>query len=141
MSTSVDKTVKATNRQARKTVFVYFAIVLFCIIFDKVYALFSHGVSSASMSFLFLYPLFGGAVPFLLLWLFVPRASETKAYRLSYNCYNSGIAALTVQSMLNGVFEIAGTSSKYLTAFTLAGWAMVTAGTFLFLIHVCRKGT
>jgi hypothetical protein len=123
-------------RQARKTALVFLAVSLFCIIFDKIYALFGHGVASAFMSLMFLYPLLGGALPFFLLWLFVPRAENVRHYRLLYNCYNSGIAALTVGSTLRGVFEIAGTSSPYSIVFTVCGWTLCSIGLLLFLFQL-----
>lgn len=126
------------SRQARKTAAVYLAVSALCIVVDKIYALFGHGVHSASMSLMFLYPLLGGVLPFLLLWLFVPQADHVLHYRLSYNCFNSGIAALTVKSMLKGVFEIAGTSSPYLIVFTVCGWAMLVIG---LLTYLYRLGT
>jgi len=127
------------NRQARRTAAIYLAISILCIIADKIYALFGHGVTSASMTLMFLYPLIGGLVPFLLLWLFVPRADNIRSYRFFYNCYNSGIAALTVQSMLNGVLEIAGTSSNYLIYMTFTGWLLTILGIIVFFVNALRR--
>ncbi|SDN75654.1 hypothetical protein [Acetanaerobacterium elongatum] len=137
MSTSAIKG-QHNSRHFRKTMLVYLAISVFCIVFDRIYALFGHGVYSASMSLMFLYPLLGGALPFLLLWQFAPQEDSVSHYRLYYNCYNSGIAALTVQSLLNGIFEIAGTASRYLIVFVVCGWVMVAAGLVLYLMGLYR---
>lgn len=123
------------SAQFRKTAIVYLAVTVFCVIFDRVYALFGHGVFSASMSFMFLYPLLAGVLPFLLLWLFAPQADKVKYYRLFYNCYNSGVATLTVGSMLNGIFEIAGTSSSYVIVFTVCGWSMLSFGFVAYILN------
>jgi hypothetical protein len=78
--------------RAGKAALVYLGFSGFCIFFDRVYALFGHGVFSANMSLMFLYPLLGGALPFFLLWRFLPR-SEAAGGRVWFNCYSSGIAA------------------------------------------------
>jgi hypothetical protein len=82
---------------------------------------------------MFLYPLIGGALLFTALRFLIPQAAGHRYYRLFFNCYNSGIAALTVKSLLEGIFEIAGTSSPYLTAFTVCGWAMLITGLIILL--------
>ena len=56
-----------TARTAVKTALVYLLLSLFCVLFGAVYELFSHGVYSFSMIYAFVFPLAGGALPFLLL--------------------------------------------------------------------------
>jgi len=116
---------KRKGRQAGKTAIVYAAVAVFCVIFDRVYAQFGHGVISDTMDWMFLYPLIGGALPFLVLWW---KQAETERHRFLYNAYNSGIAALIIGSTLFGVFEIAGTSSIYTIAFYILGWALCAVG-------------
>lgn len=136
MFTSVASKFRAkANRQALKTGIVYLVLSVFCVVFDKIYALFGHGVHSAAMSLLFLFPLLGGAVPFILMWAFVPHASDVQNYRFSYNCYHSGIAALAAGSLLKGVLEIAGTSSPYLIAFTVCGWMLFAIGATVYFVN------
>jgi hypothetical protein len=104
-----------------RTVVVYASVAVSCLFFSIVYAQYSHGVSSASMTFMFCYPLIGGAGVFTALALlrlpFPPRRA--------FNAYNSGIATLTVGSTLRGVFEIAGTSSSFQMVFTVVGVAFI----------------
>lgn len=119
--------------RAGKTALVYLFVAGFCIFFDRIYALFGHGVFSAHMSLMFLYPLLGGALPFFLLGRLLSRPGEVALKRASFNCYNSGIAALTVGSLLRGVFDIAGTSSPYCAVFSICGWVMASSGAVLFL--------
>ena len=84
------------------------------------------------MDLMFLYPLLGGAVLFLLVALVAPRLPERlqKASRVGYNLYNSGIACLTSAALLTGIMEIAGTGSKgipYIQAFGVAFLAAAAA--------------
>ena len=106
-----------------------------CIAFDKVYAIFGHDVQSAAMSQMYLYPLLGGALVYLALTLLVPDPNRRCFYRLASNCYNSGLAALVCGSLLEGVFNIAGTASDYVPVVMAAGWVMVIAGAAGLIYH------
>ena len=121
------------SRHLRRTVITYLIVSVLCVVIDKIYALFGHGVYSASMSLMFLYPLLGGVLPFFTVWLLLRQTEGMPYYRLIYNCYNSGLATLTIGSLLNGVFEIAGTSSPYMIVFYVCGWTMLAAGALGFL--------
>ena len=122
------------HRRTVKTTLSYFEITALCILFDRIYAMFGHGVASAAMTFMFLYPLLGGVLPFGLLWIAGPHLKRPVSFsRLAYNAYNSGVAALTVASALTGVFEIAGTSSPYTVALTAAGAVLCALGMASFL--------
>ena len=115
-----------------KTSAVYLGTSLFCIVFNEVYALYGHGVRSAAMNTMFLYPLLGGSLLFCLLWLFRVNTATLRGYRAIYNLYNSGIALLTVASALQGVMEIAGTSSPYLFILYLLGFLFTGFGLAFF---------
>lgn len=106
---------------------VYAAIAVLCVVIDQVYALFGHGVRSASMTFMFLYPLAAAVFYFLLGYRF-PKAAVGNYGRLGGNAIGSGIAALTVGSFLVGVLEIAGSSSDYVFLFQVFGWFFIAAG-------------
>ncbi len=127
------------SRLALKTTLVYMAVAMLCIIIDNIYALFGHGIRSDAMSLMFLFPLLGGALPFFLLWFGKADFEPIKARRFFYNVFNSGIAALTVSSMLQGVFDIAGTASVYLIVFNVCGWAMVATGILGCLFNLLRR--
>jgi hypothetical protein len=122
----------------KRSVIVYMILSFTAIIINYVYGLFGHGVTSASMTWMFLYPLLGGTLGCLLIELIVPSASKAEGFRLAFNLYNSGIAALTVGSFLKGILEIAGADSPYTVAFFIAGWAFTAAGFLLFLIKPLR---
>ncbi len=119
---------------------IYLAVAAFCIIFNAIYERFGHGVTSIAMTWMFLTPLLGGALPFEMLML-IPGVVFTKGYRFFCNCYNAGISTLLVASLQTGVFEIAGTSSDYTILFAIAGWALIGIGLMALLCGLIRKGT
>lgn len=82
---------------------IWFGITLFCILFAFIYELFSFGVYSNSMIFMFVYPLLLGALP-----CFFTSA-------LNHRLWNDGILLLIGSSLLTGIFEIYGTTSIYTT--------------------------
>lgn len=94
-------------------------------VFSAVYEAFSHGVYSAFMIWMFLWPLLGGAIPFGIL----ARCRRLpKPPRRSRCLYHSGIATLTVGSCMTGIFEIYGTTSGYVAVYWVAGFALAIAG-------------
>lgn len=107
---------------------------------DKVYALFAHGVGSPHMELLFLYPLLGGALVYGLLALFAPGVPLRRFWRPGLNLYNSGQAAISAGSLLQGIFEIAGTASAYTALFFLAGILLALCGVILAVLPH-RRGT
>ena len=112
-----------------KTAMVYLVVSFLCMVITNVYALFGHGVRSDSMDFMFLYPLIGGAVVFLLIALLLPFMSRklSSLSRIGYNLYNSGIAALTSAAMLTGIMEIAGTGSVWIIYLRVVGFVLLIA--------------
>jgi len=136
--------ISVINKGARsfktlKTAVIYLGVTVFCVVFDRVYALFGHGVESNAMLFMFLYPLLGGFVPFLLLWLLYKNIEKNLFYRASLNIYHSGIALLTVGSVLDGIVEIAGASSVYIPYFSYFGIAFLLVGIALYLAGVIME--
>lgn len=122
------------DTQPGKTALVYVVLSFAAIAVDNIYALFGHGVRSAAMTWMFLYPLLGGTPLYFFLWLLVPDIAGQPLYRPGYNLHNSGIATLTCGSFLTGVVEIAGTASPYIRYITAAGWALAGAGLLLLLM-------
>jgi len=112
-------------RLAGKAAIAYLAVSILSVLLNLGYAQFAHGVSSPSMSLLFLYSLLGGTLVFSLLWFFAPEAAYIPHSRLFFNLYNSGIAALMTGSLLKGVMDIAGTSTPYMIVYRLLGWLLV----------------
>jgi hypothetical protein len=86
------------------------------------------------MTWMFLYPLIGGGILYLLLAILLPELNRFAGYRLFYNIYNSGIALLTTGSLLKGIMEIAGTGSVYLKFYYTLGYIMIGAGILLMFV-------
>ena len=127
------QTGRRSANPARKRALIYTAVTVFCFVFATVYNIFSHGVHSPYMTWLFLWPLALGWIPSVIQWLRAGRIEGTAEQAntqtlLSANLYHSGVAALTVSSMLRGIFEIAGNSSPYQTALMIFGAVMTLAG-------------
>ena len=106
---------------------------LFCLIFSIIYYRFSHGVHSPFMTCLFAWPLLLSALPagICLLVRFLPGPSV-----LSSLLWATGTAAVTVSSMLRGIFEIAGNSSVYQPYLMAAGFAFLAAGFAAYLAGI-----
>ncbi len=114
----------------KKWVKPYCFITLFCILFSYVYSLFSHGVSSPYMTYLFAYPLILGVLVGLLLYGFEKKSAD---YFWSSHLYHTGVTALILSSLLRGVFDIAGTASIYQTALMIGGAVMLLCGAVCFV--------
>ena len=82
-----------------RSVSVWLIMTVFCGLFAFVYELFSFGVYSSGMIFMFAYPLLLGVLPCIVLKGHMGRL------------WNDGVLLLTAASLLNGVFEIYGTTS------------------------------
>ena len=126
MSASV--TEKPLHRRAGRFALAYLAVSAFCVLFDAVYARFGHGVRSIYMDGMFLYPILGGALPFGLLAAAGTRKPNGGHSRFFFNCLNSGIAALTTASLLQGICAIAGTQAPQAVIMAAAGWGMALTG-------------
>lgn len=116
------------EKQLRRTVWSHLILSAVAVVVDKVYGIYSHGVDSAAMTWMFLYPLIGGALYCFVVGKLFPRITHSASCRVLLNLHNSGIAALTIASLLKGVFEIAGTSSPHLVYYNATGWGFLAAG-------------
>ncbi len=110
----------SVRTRSAKWSFDWFCIAIFCGIFAAIYEIFSHGVYSNAMIFLFAYPLLLGAVPCYIL--------EKKKLPMPDRFYQDGVFTLTLASLLGGILEIYGTSSEYVTWFMYAGIILVVIG-------------
>lgn len=110
---------------------LYAIATIFCFVFFLIYNMFSHGVHSPFMTWLFLWPLLLGFAPTTVLALVhnLPGPGEVSAF-----LYNAGVAALTVSSCLRGIFQIAGTSSVYQVYLMIFGAAVTAAGAILYAL-------
>lgn len=119
-----------------KTGFIYLLISMFCILFGAVYEYFSHEVYSYFMLYAFVFPLAGGALPFFAMaFCRIPMPN-----RASRNLYHSGIAALTIGSLFEGVLEIYGTTNRLVSVYWILGILFVLTSVFIYcLFHGKNK--
>lgn len=125
---------RSNKKHYEKRVGYYFIFSVVTVAVDKIYGIFVHGVHSASMTWMFLYPLLGGSLFYFLILKFTPNITKFVGYRVFSNLHNSGIATLTLSSMLKGIFEIAGTNSPHLVYYYMVGVAFITLGFIIVLI-------
>lgn len=111
-------------KKLQKTSVIYLGISLFAILFARIYSIYSHGMSSDAMSFLFVYSLVLGSCVYGVMSLVFPRVTRSKYYRLFSNIYNTAIAVLMAGSLLKGIFEIAGSSSGLLKIYYGASYIL-----------------
>lgn len=118
------------SKRAAKTAFRYLLITLFCAIFGAVYEMFSHDVYSFYMIYSFLFPLVGGTLPFMAISLFFKekRASFTAEF-----LYHSGIATLTIGSIVRGILDIYGTTNLLTQWYWKIGYLLLSAGILIFI--------
>lgn len=126
--------IKGTN--CKKTAIVYACITVFCAVFGRVYTMFGHGVTSLFMTYVFLPPLVGGVVVYL---LFMFLKTDMLKYRFSVNLYNSAIATVTVAFALNGVLGIADTTSDYMIVFWIVSAVLLVAAVAGFIVAIANK--
>ena len=88
------------------------------------------------MIYAFVFPLAGGTLPFYAL-----SFSQRQFFpeRLSLNLYHSGIAALTVGSIFQGVLEIYGTTNRLVRVYGMLGIFFVCAGLLSYFIMMYRS--
>lgn len=109
---------------------IYIGITIFCLLFFVIYDRFSHGVHSPWMTWLFMWPLCVGALPAGFGALLSRHRGDAwkRGSVWTHRLWHSGVACITVSSMLRGIFEIAGTASVYQVYLLAAGAAMAVAG-------------
>lgn len=109
-------------------------ISAFCLVFAFIYEHFSHGVTSLFMMCAFLIPLLGG----FLVNLIIESARLGIPGKWSSNLYNSGIAALTVGSVVKGALDIYGTTNHLTIIYLIAGLVFIFAGVIQYIVE-CRR--
>ena len=110
----MSSSVKSIQDSLQGAVIVRYTVAaVACALFAIVYAHFSHGVHSPFMTFMFMVPLLGGALPSLIAHV----ANVRPAPRVSRQAWALALASLTVACCLRGIFEIAGTNSPLLVVY------------------------
>ena len=119
-----------------KTVLAYIIASALTALFGAIYELFGYEVYSYFMIYAFAFPLVGGALPMLLLYMFekIPYPGVAARYM-----YHSGIAALTVGSLFRGVLDIYGSTNALLNVYWILGGIFILLGIILWLCTIPRK--
>lgn len=112
--------------------YVYLIVSLFSAAFGAVYEHFSHGVYSNYMIYAFVFPFAGGTLPLLSLVLSGCRRLPN---RLSLSLYHSGIAALTVGSIIKGALEIYGITNRLVFVYWAVGGGLAGLGIIFYLLR------
>ncbi len=113
----------------KRHIIIWSAVSTFCLIFFLIYNIFSHGVHSPYMTFLFIWPLILGVIPNTISLVICHHScKEIHIGAFALNAYYSGIAAITASSMLRGIFDIAGNASVYQQWLMYAGAVMIGVG-------------
>ena len=108
---------------------------MFCAVFEGIYGIFSHGVYSNYMMYAFLFPLIGGTLYNLIFYCF----SRLRLQRgLSLIFYNTGIAVLTIGSIVRGILDIYGTDNILANVYRYVGVILVCLGVVFYAAD--RKG-
>ena len=134
MYTSVNKDVKSIKNKFVKRSVMYFCISMFCAVFGGIYEIFSHGVYSNYMMYAFLFPLIGGTLYNLILYSLRLRLQRG----LSLIFYNTGIAALTIGSIVRGILDIYGTDNILANVYWYTGVVFVFLGVVFYAVD--RRG-
>ncbi len=113
---------KTINFYLRKRVISYLIVTGSCAVFSLIYAQFSRGVSSYYMTFLFAFPLILGVVVSVCVMLLKKTNRE---YFLATHLYHTGVVAMTLSSLLRGIFDIAGTESLYQAILMIIGGVLI----------------
>lgn len=123
-------------KSTRKCFKAYLAVTVFVLVFGAVYEIFSHGVISLYMMLAFLIPLVFGVLPFGIIALLKKNYYPTP---LGSNSFHSGVATLTVGSIMKGVFDIYGTTSTLIPIYNIVGIVLVTFGVVYSIIRLLLR--
>lgn len=117
--------IELNRKRASKTALVYLLVSLFFVLFGAVYEIYSHEVYSYYMLYAFTFPLIGGTLVFnILSFLKLQKYPNT----IARNLYHSGIATLTVGSVVQGVLEIYGTTNALSDYYWSVGIVLIVIG-------------
>ena len=129
-----------TSQLSWKSLLPITLTTVFVFVFAKIYGIFSHGVSSAFISYAFLLPLSLIFFPKLLnlctgnrLWNGSLDTEEEEGKKLFLSSlasflWKSGVAVLTVGSLYKGVLDIYGTSGSFEWIYLVVGIVALAAG-------------
>lgn len=120
---------------------IFLGVSIFVGVFAAIYEHYGHGVMSNAMIFAFLYPLLLGFLPTIVLACLrsVRKMEYAGGIRAGVNLLYSGIASLTVGSIVTGVVEIYGTTYYLLVVYSYVGVILTVLGTLVTIIALARE--
>ena len=119
---------RASNKGSyRSAIGAYLLGAVCCAAFGAIYECFSHGVYSLFMIGAFAFPLLLGALPFRL----IQKRGKPFPGNLTEDLICTGIATLTVGSIVQGVLEIYGTTNPLVVIYWITGGALTSGGWLL----------
>ena len=113
-----------------KLSFKYLIISLSLVLFNYIYSIFAHGISSAYMTYAFLFPLVGGSLVSLF-FIKIPIPKD-----LTKSLWRMGLSTLTVGSILKGVFDIYGSGSSLVPIFFVTGLILLATSIITYIIYL-----
>lgn len=119
-----------------KRLYAYIAVTLFCGLFSFIYELFSHGVYSNFMVYLFAIPLFLGVVPELVA-LTNPSIAARGSWQPTLQAF--AVATLAVGSTLQGIVEIYGTTNQYILYYFIIGITLLAASVMTWTVQLLQQ--
>lgn len=116
----------------RKRLYIYIAVTLFCGLFSFIYELFSHGVYSNFMVYLFAIPLLLGVLPEFFA-LINPRFAVRSSWQPILQAF--AVATLAVGSALQGIVEIYGTTNQFIVYYFVVGVGLAIASSVVWALR------
>ncbi len=126
------------NRKDRavKASYIYLFLSILCMIFGLVYGEFGHGVYSRYMIYAFMFPLIGGAFPFLTLYIIPAIPYPGKITRDLWHC---GIATITIGSLVRGALNVYGTVNPMDKIYGYVAVPLVAIAAIMYIISLFTK--
>lgn len=117
----------------KKQTLIYFISSIFCLIFGRIYDIFSHDVHSKFMLNAYLIPLIFGCILSFIVYIF----KLNKLFkRISINLYNASVATITIYFIFYGVLEIYGTTNKLINVYLYVSILLLIISIIINLMEV-----
>lgn len=124
------------TKKYSKIALIYLCISIFLALFGAVYEHYSFGVYSYFMLYAFGFSLVGGAFPATILALW---GNGRQPWVWTAWLYRSGIATLSVGSIIRGVLAIYGTGNVLTDCYWYVGGGLCVLGGALYIFSLVRN--
>jgi predicted membrane channel-forming protein YqfA (hemolysin III family) len=119
------------RKQEKRQLIIYLGVTIFALVFGYIYELFSHNVYSPHMALMFLYPGILGLGPTIIIYICKGIKRPDDMVRILFHC---GVLTLTVGSMVNGILQIYGTTSKLVPIYYIIGIILILSGVIRYFL-------